>query len=110
MLEHGKPEAKDFLSQLELAEVTPWRCKCGCASFNFQIRGKPEAPNGVHPIGDFVFGEGETLNGIFIFENGGILSGIEVYGLSGDAPKTLPRPEELRPFDGVKGEEPKKGN
>ena len=98
MLEHGEPEAVDFLPQLDLAEVTAWRCYCGCASINFHIRGKPAAPPGVHPIADFVFGHEETLSGIFVFENDGILSGLEVYGLAGDAPKSLPEPEALRPF------------
>ena len=98
MLEHGSSEAATFLPQLDLAEVTPWKCECGCASVNFQIRGHPEAPPGVHPIADFVFGEGDTLSGIFVYTNDGLLSGVEVYGLAGDAPKSLPRPEELRPF------------
>jgi hypothetical protein len=98
MLEHGSPEARVFLPQLELAEVTPWRCPCGCASIDFQIRGKPAPPPGVHPIADFIFGEEENLSGIFAYESGGILSGLEVYGLSGEAPKSLPEPEALRPF------------
>jgi hypothetical protein len=98
MLEHGTPEAVEFLPQLEVAEVTPWRCPCGCASINFQIRGKPAAPPGVHPLADFVFGEGDMLSGIFVYEKDGILSGLEVYGLAGDAPKALPDPEQLRPF------------
>jgi hypothetical protein len=106
MLEHGTPEAAAFLPQLELAEVTPWRCECGCASINFRVRGHPEAPPGVHPIADFVFGEGETLSGIFVFEKDGILSGLEVYGLAGDAPKRLPQPEELRLFGDSAGETP----
>jgi hypothetical protein len=98
MLEHGGPKAAAFLNQLKLAEVTPWTCKCGCASINFQIRGYPEAPPGVRPVADFVFGEGDALSGIFVFENEGILSGLEVYGLAGDAPARLPDPTELRPL------------
>jgi hypothetical protein len=101
MLEHSSPEAPAFLPQLDLAEVTPWRCQCGCASINFQIRGKPAAPPGVHPIAHFVFGGEESLSGIFVYEKDGILSGLEVYGLPGDAPKSLPEPEELRPFGDV---------
>jgi len=81
------------------AEVTSWKCKCGCASIDFQIRGHAEALPGCHPIADFVFGEGDTLSGVFVYEMGGILSGLEVYGLAGDAPKSLPHPDELRPFD-----------
>jgi len=98
MLEHGSPEARQFLPQLAVACVTPWRCQCGCASFNFFVPGYPPAPNGVHPIADFLFGTEAELAGIFVFESGGILSGVEVYGLAGDAPSTLPTPEVLRPF------------
>jgi hypothetical protein len=43
--------------------------------------------------------------GIFIFENGGILSGLEVYSLAADAPQVLPTPEQLRPWS-----EPKVGD
>jgi len=96
MLEHGIPQAKDFLPQLEAAEVTPWRCPCGCASINFQIKGYSKAPPGVHILGDFVFGSEGNESGIFIYESGGILSGLEVYGMAGDAPKSLPSPELLR--------------
>ncbi|MGD9854288.1 MAG: hypothetical protein AB7U20_04980 [Planctomycetaceae bacterium] len=98
MLEHGGPEAMAFLPQLELAEVTPWRCPCGCASINFRIRGKTAPPPGVHPIADFVFGEKDALCGIFVYEKDGILSGLEVCGYAVDAPKALPEPEALRPI------------
>jgi len=98
MLEHGSAEARSFISQLELAEVTPWRCQCGCASINLQLKGHPEAPPGVHILGDFCFGRGDNLAGIFIFASDGLLSGIEVYGLAADAPNVLPVPCSLRPL------------
>ncbi len=98
MLERAGPEAAAFLPQLELAEVTPWKCRCGCASIRFRVQGRPEAPPGVHPIADFLFGEGDRLSGIFVYEKDGILSGLEVYGVAGDAPKSLPEPGELRTF------------
>lgn len=99
MLEHGSTEAAAFLPQLELIEVTPWHCGCGCASLQFRIRGRPEAPAGVHPIADFIFNEGDKLSGIFVYEKEGTLSGLEVYGLAGDAPESLPQPEALRSFE-----------
>jgi hypothetical protein len=101
MLENGSPEAKQFLPQLEMAEATSWRCPCGCASFNFAIAGH-QAPPGVHFIADFLFGGDEDLCGIILFESQGLLSGLEVIGNAVDAPKFLPWPESLRPWDGDK--------
>ena len=98
MLENGGPDALSYLSQLEVAEATTWRCECGCASFNFKIPGRPEAPPGVRILGDFVFGSQAELCGVFIFASQGTLRGVEVYGLAGDAPSSLPQPASLRPF------------
>ena len=92
MLENGLPEAKVFLEQIDKAEVTPWRCPCGCASINFQIRGRPPAPPGIHVIGDFLCGAVDAPAGAFIFESDGLLAGIEVYSLASDAPSVLPLP------------------
>lgn len=98
MLEHGDPEARAFLPQLERALVTPWRCPCGCASINLSVEGFPEPSGGLHLLADFVFGTEKDLSGIFVFEKSGILAGLEVYGLAGDAPKTLPSIEALEPW------------
>jgi hypothetical protein len=98
MLEHGQPEALEFLSQLDHAEITPWRCECGCASLDFSIPGRPQPNTGICDLGHFIFGTDANPNGIFIYEQSGTLSGVEVYGFAGDAPKTLPKLEELRPF------------
>ena len=95
MLENGTAEAAAFLSQLEVAEATPWRCPCGCASFNFKVKDMPAAPPGVHVLGDFVFYDGSDVAGVFIFSSNGILSGVEVTGMAGDAPKILPEPGQL---------------
>jgi hypothetical protein len=99
MLEHGTADAKQYLDQLELVEVTPWKCTCGCATIHFQIRGYDEPPPGIVSLGYFVTGEGDHQAGAFIYSSGGLLRGIEVYGLTGDAPRALPRPEELRVFE-----------
>jgi hypothetical protein len=103
MLMHGEPGADRFLDQLNLAEVTPWRCPCGCASINFQIKGQSEPPPGVRVLGDFLCGEVDAPSGVFIFQSAGILRGIEVYGLAGEAPHLLPELDELRPFDAPHG-------
>ncbi len=52
----------------------------------------------MHVLADFIFGTDEELRGIFVWEQGGVLAGLEVYGLAGDAPKTLPSPDSLRPL------------
>jgi hypothetical protein len=98
MLDHGKAEARAFLPQLERAQVTPFRCPCGCASINLSIDGLPDPSGGMHILADFRFGTDEELSGIFVREQGGVLAGLEVYGLAGDAPKTLPLPHSLRPL------------
>ena len=99
MLEHGEPDAPQFLPQLERAQVLPTRCACGCASIDFSIDGQPKPmPGPLRPIADFVFGSTADLSGIFVFEQAGVLAGLEVYGLAGDAPKTLPNPDSLRPL------------
>lgn len=97
MLENGLPEAQAFIEQLDEAEVTPWRCPCGCASINLRIRGRPAAPPGVHVLGDYLCGPVDAPAGAFIFESDGVLAGIEVYSLASDAPSTLPYPP-LRQF------------
>jgi hypothetical protein len=99
-LENGGPDARAYVSQLEAAEATTWRCACGCASFKFKIPGRPEAPLGVHILGDFLYGDDADLSGVFIFGSNGTLSGVEVYGLTGDAPVALPKPESLRTWGG----------
>jgi hypothetical protein len=96
MLEHGRPEAKSFLPQLALAEVTPWRCQCGCASINFQIRGYPLVPPGVRVLAESMFGSEIDPKGVFVYESHGILSGVEVFAYSGDAPQSLPSSQMLR--------------
>jgi hypothetical protein len=99
MLKHGSPEALQFLPQLASARATSWRCPCGCASINFVLEGQPLAESrGIYVIADFVFGPADQLSGIFVFQKAGMLAGLEVYGLAGDAPKHLPAQEALRPF------------
>jgi hypothetical protein len=96
MLEHGSPEAAEFLPQLDRAEVIS-RCHCGCASIDLQVAGLPVPSGGLRILGDYVFGDEAELAGAFIFEKAGVLAGIEVYAMAGDTPKTLPSPDALRP-------------
>ena len=96
MLDHGESEAQQFLPQFERARVTSQRCLCGCASIHFSVEGQSAPVGGFHLLADFVFGGEADLSGIFVYEQGGVLSGLEVYGLAGDAPRTLPTPDMLR--------------
>ena len=96
MLEHDTPEARAFLPQLEQAQVTPWRCACGCGSIHLTIRGYPERSGGFHPLAGFLFGSDEDLSGIFVYDQSRVLGGLEVYGFVGNVPKSLPSPESLR--------------
>src|ERR1044071_2248015 len=88
MLEHGKPTAKRFLAHREGARIVS-RCACGCASVDFEVEGQPSPTGGLNILGDFVFGGESDLAGAFVFERSGVLAGLEVYGLAGDAPRTL---------------------
>jgi len=101
MLEHGRPEATPFLAQLDSVRVTPWRCECGCASFNLVFEGRPAPSGGMEVLGDFVTGTDAELSGIFVFAQNSLLAGVEVYGMAGDAPKSLPPPESLRPLEHI---------
>jgi hypothetical protein len=96
MIEHGEPEAVEFLPQLERIQVLPTLCPCGCASIVFSIDGQPQPSGPMHLIADFLFGGDFDLCGTFLFVQEGRLSGLEVYGLAVDAPKTLPTPDLLR--------------
>jgi len=98
MLENGEPAGRTFLPQLEKAQITPWRCACGCASIHFSIKGYSVPSGEIHPLGNFAFGTEADLSGIFVYEQSGVLSGLEVYGLGGDASKSLPTPESLSVF------------
>jgi hypothetical protein len=100
MLKHGDQGALSLLPQLALARATSWRCPCGCASFNLVLEGQQPSvgTSHMHIVADFIFGPDDQPNGIFLFEKGGMLAGLEVYGLAGDAPKSLPVSEVLRPF------------
>lgn len=99
MLEHGGSEASAFLDHLDRARVVS-RCSCGCASIDLEVNGLQPAPDaGMRVLADFWFEDGDETSGVFIYAYGGVLSGLEVTGLSGDVPKVLPTPEMLQPMD-----------
>jgi hypothetical protein len=97
LLEHGEPDTTPFVTQLGVAKVVA-RCPCGCASIDFEVEGRSPPSGHLRILSDYVYGDAETLTGIFIFERGGVLAGLEVYGLAGEAPSVLPNAQQLRPF------------
>ncbi len=97
MLRHGRPDARHYLPQLENATVASL-CPCGCASIDFAIQGQVASENSLDILGDYLFGGPDDLAGAFVFARGGVLAGLEVYGLTRDNPKELPHPASLRSF------------
>jgi hypothetical protein len=101
MLEHGNADAASYVAQVEQLEVSNERCPCGCATLFFRLRNHPPPPAGVHILSDGEFGEGADLAGIFLYESGGTLSGLEVYVMGGNNPLALPRPDDVRLYGGA---------
>ena len=94
LLEHGKPEALDFLPQLDGAKASSWTCPCGCASFYFEVD-VPRSAGELNTLAHFEFGEGEALWGLMIWERNGKLNGVGIYGMPWRASKALPSLEYL---------------
>jgi hypothetical protein len=90
MLGSGSDSAAAFLSQVDLLEVSPWKCPCGCASLQFETKGYPSPSGGIRPLVEYVFTSESERNGIFVYEQDGRLAGIEIYGLAGAAARLLP--------------------
>jgi hypothetical protein len=94
LLEHGKPEARGFISQIDELRVVS-RCPCGCPSVNFV----PD-DSGMEILSDYVYedADGHTI-GVFAFARAGALAGIEVWSIAGDPiPARVPDPSVLRPL------------
>jgi hypothetical protein len=91
MLEQGGVEALPYLAHLEAAHVVS-RCGCGCASINFEVAGMPAPTGGMHILADVVYDGPDGTTGAFVFEQNGVLGGVEIYGLEGGAPAVLPAP------------------
>ena len=97
MLSSAGPDARAFLPQLAAVQVAR-ACSCGCASLDFWHQGHPAPAGPVQVLGDYVFGPEAAPVGAMIFARGGQLAGIEIYGLAGEPPATLPAPQDLRPI------------
>jgi hypothetical protein len=100
LLNHGIAKARGYLPQLERSSVAS-RCYCGCASINFAVDGMiPPSGDGISVLADSKWrGPQGELFGVFVFERGGVLAGLEVWSQDGLADvKSLPSPELLQPI------------
>jgi hypothetical protein len=94
LIEHG--DAPAFLGQLDRARVCS-RCSCGCASICFSIGGETPRQQAMKVISDFQW---QDLNGCrfgaFVFVQGGLLAGLDLWSIDGQAtPSALPHVESL---------------
>jgi hypothetical protein len=80
LLEHGLPEAKTFVPQVEKIRATPW-CDCGCPSISLHVEeGAPLGISSYSPISDVVgmTPDGKKI-GVFLFQKDGKLTLMESY-------------------------------
>ena len=111
LLEHGNPDAAEFLPQIADARVVS-RCPCGCASIDFSIGGViPPAGTGMHILSDYVWQAADGAHcGVFVFARSGQLVGLEVWSADGmEAVSSLPTVEQLRPLVTSRSAEPFNG-
>jgi hypothetical protein len=96
LLEHGSAEAADFIPQLAKARVAS-RCSCGCASVTFTADCR--LPPGMQILADFAWKDRQGNRfGVFVFAEGGVLAGLDVYSVDGLATaSSLPSIKDLEP-------------
>jgi hypothetical protein len=70
-----------------------------CASINFSVQGEMRSGQNMKVIADFAWNADGHQFGIFVFEKGALLAGLEVWSIDGEAtPSNLPRPDQLQPL------------
>lgn len=99
LLEHGEADNAAYLQQLKLARVRRL-CSCGCASIDFSVAGQVPPKGGMDVRSDFQWRSAAGhLNGAFVFAQGGILAGLDLWSIDGgETPDTLPPTEALVPY------------
>jgi len=99
MLSHGTTEAAQFSLQLNRARVYS-RCTCGCASIDVSIDGKRPTDFRMRILGDFQWQNAVgSLFGAFVFEQDGLLAGLDLWSIDGkETPRNLPSPELLSAY------------
>lgn len=86
------------MHNLEVASI----CKCGCASIDFSLSGKPiSSKEGIAVIADYLYKtKSNNQMGCFLFMADGHLAGIEVWSIDGvEIPSDLPAPGELYAYE-----------
>jgi len=101
LLMHGNSkDAAEFLSQLEGARVVG-RCGCGCASLDLALDGRRSPPGSkLQILSDFKWSdERGHLFGVYVFARGGLLAGLDLWSIDGQAAAcSLPNVEQLVPL------------
>jgi hypothetical protein len=105
MLEHGETHAPAFLPQLKQASVRS-RCRCGCASVNFDVAGRHSSESAIDILSDYLWEDAEGHKfGAFVFAHGGLLAGLDLYSVDGGVtPTWLPTSDQLKPMGVAKRE------
>jgi len=99
LLRNGNKGAETYLHQLDKANVVA-HCKCGCASIDFSIEGKRPTKFEMCVLADYQWrSENGNLFGIFVFEQDGLLAGLDVWSIDGQSDAlTLPSSDLLFPY------------
>ena len=87
------------MEQLERARVIRL-CACGCASIDFAIGNKRPVHFAMRVLSDYQWhNEQNELFGAFVFEQDGLLAGLDLWSIDGQGtPNVLPPIERLLPY------------
>lgn len=96
LLEHGDGDNREFLAQLKRARVVRL-CPCGCANIDFSIDGKRPQHFAMHVLSDYEWRNNlGHLCGAFVFEQDGLLAGLDSWSIDGlGIPDAMPPIERL---------------
>jgi hypothetical protein len=99
LLQHGGRDNSIFLLQLDKAHVVR-QCGCGCASIDFSISGKHPQQHEMTILADYQWqNDAGQLFGAFVFAQDGLLAGLDLWSIDGQAiPTGLPQIERLVPY------------
>ena len=99
LLQHGVPQATDYLPQLDVARVVS-RCSCGCATISLAVHGVVSSQHaGIGVLAEY---EWRVVSGemfaLWLLERSGLLYELEVWSQDGLGVATaLPDIDQLQP-------------